>query len=94
VLAALAISGWTEYRTGWSIRKFVRTDRRYRTIEIQAGDHVITAAGPLPRDLHEALDRIPMRAVSPGQDRYDPGTTGSGAAGARQSGPAPGDPRL
>jgi hypothetical protein len=27
-----------------------------------------------------------MRAVSPGQDRYDPGTTGSGAAGARQSG--------
>jgi hypothetical protein len=36
VLAALAVSGWTEARTGWSIRKFVTTARRYRTIEIQA----------------------------------------------------------
>jgi hypothetical protein len=58
VFAALAVSRWTEDRTGWSIRKFVRTARRYRTIEIQAGDHIITAADPLPRDLHEALDRI------------------------------------
>jgi hypothetical protein len=24
---------WTEDQTGWSIRKFVRTARRYRTIE-------------------------------------------------------------
>ena len=58
VFAALAISRWIEDRTGWSIRKFVRTARRYRTIEIQAGDHVITAADPLPRDIHEALSRI------------------------------------
>jgi len=58
VLAALAVSRWTEDRTSWSIKKFVRTARRCRTIEIQAGDHVITAADPLPRDLHEALDRI------------------------------------
>jgi hypothetical protein len=36
----------------------VKTARRYRTIEIQAGDHVITAADPLPHDLQEALDRI------------------------------------
>jgi Transposase DDE domain len=58
VFAALAVSRWTEDRTGWSIRKFVKTARRYRTIEIQAGDHVITAADPLPSDLHEALERI------------------------------------
>jgi hypothetical protein len=58
VFAALAVSRWTEARTGWSIKKFVRTARRYRTIEIQAGDHTITAADPLPRDLSEALDRI------------------------------------
>jgi hypothetical protein len=58
VFAALAVSRWTEDRTGWSIRKFVKTARRYRTIEIQAGDHVITAADPLPHDLQEALDRI------------------------------------
>ena len=37
VFAALAVSRWIEDRTGWSIRKFVRTARRYRTIEVQAG---------------------------------------------------------
>jgi hypothetical protein len=58
VFAALAISRLIEDRTGWSIRKFVRTARRYRTIEIQAGDHTITAADPLPDDLRQALDRI------------------------------------
>jgi len=31
---------------GWSVRKFVRTAHRYRTIEIQAGAHTITAAEP------------------------------------------------
>ena len=58
VLAALAVSRWIEHRTGWSIRKFVKTARRYRTIQIQAGDHVITAADPLPDDLREALNKI------------------------------------
>jgi hypothetical protein len=42
----------------WWIRKFVRTARRYRTIEIRAGAHAITAADPLPDDLHDALDAI------------------------------------
>jgi hypothetical protein len=45
-----------EHRTDWSIKKFVRTARRYRTIEIQAGYHTITAAEPLPDDLHHVLD--------------------------------------
>jgi hypothetical protein len=36
VFATLAVSRWIENQTGWSIRKFVRTTRRYRTIEIQA----------------------------------------------------------
>jgi transposase len=58
VFAALAISRWIEATTGWSIRKFVRTARRCRTIEIQAGDHTITAAHPLPEELRDALDRI------------------------------------
>jgi transposase len=58
VFAALAVSRWIEERTAWSIRKFVRTARRYRTIEIQAGAHTITAADPLPNDLHDALRRI------------------------------------
>jgi hypothetical protein len=58
VLAALAVSRWIEHQAGWSIRKFVRTARRYRTIEIQAGPHVITAADPLPDDIRDALNRI------------------------------------
>jgi hypothetical protein len=62
VFAALAISRWIERQTGWSIRKFVRTARRYRTIEIQAGPHTITAADPLPDDLRRALDHIHGRS--------------------------------
>jgi hypothetical protein len=52
------VSRWIEHQTGWSIRKFVKTARRYRTIQIQAGPHVITAADPLPDDLRQALETI------------------------------------
>jgi hypothetical protein len=52
------VSRRIEAATGWSIRKFVKTARRYRAIEIQAGDHVITAADPLPGDLRDALTKI------------------------------------
>jgi len=58
VFAALAVSRWIEHQTGWSIRKFVKTARRYRTIQIQAGPHTITAADPLPDDLRQALHAI------------------------------------
>ena len=58
VFAALAVSRWIEHRTGWSIRKFVRTARRHRTIQIQAGTHTLTAADPLPDDLRQALTNI------------------------------------
>jgi hypothetical protein len=62
VFTALAISRWIEAATGWSIKKFVRTARRYRTIEIQAGAHTLTAAHPLPDDLHRALEQIQRRS--------------------------------
>jgi hypothetical protein len=58
VFAALAVSRWIEAQTSWSIRKFVKTARRYRTIQIQAGQHTITAADPLSDDLRQALDAI------------------------------------
>ena len=58
VFAALAVSCWIENTTGWSIKRFVTTARRYRTIQIQAGNHTITAADPIPDDLHAALDAI------------------------------------
>ena len=45
VFAALAVSRWTGAQTGWSIRKSVKTARRYREIEIKSGQHGITAAG-------------------------------------------------
>ena len=36
VLAAVAVSRWIEHATGWSIRKFAKTARRYRTIQSAA----------------------------------------------------------
>uniref|UniRef100_UPI0007A02F19 IS1634 family transposase n=1 Tax=Mycobacterium avium TaxID=1764 RepID=UPI0007A02F19 len=58
VFAAMAVSHWIEHQTGWSIKKFVRTARRYRTVTIQAGKHTLTAAEPPPPDLAEILANI------------------------------------
>ena len=58
VLAALAVDRWIEAATGLSIRRFVRTARRYGTIQMQAGDHVIIAADPLPDELRDAINAI------------------------------------
>jgi hypothetical protein len=47
-------------RTGWSRKKFVRTARRYRTVQIHAGNQTTTAAArraegaPL---IHKSQDR-------------------------------------
>jgi hypothetical protein len=54
----LAITRYIEAATGWSIKRFVRTARRYRTIQIQVGKHTVTAEDPLPADLHNALAQI------------------------------------
>jgi len=56
VFAALAVSRWIE----------VRTARRYRVIEIQAGDHTITAADPCP-----ATSAKPSTASTATQVRTD-----------------------
>ena len=56
VFAALAVTHRIQTATGWSISKFVKTARRYRIIEIQAGHHTLTAADPIPDDLHTALN--------------------------------------
>jgi transposase len=61
VVAAMAISHWIEHQTGWSIKKFVRTARRYRTLQIKAGRQILTAADPLPDDLRDALAKISTR---------------------------------
>ncbi|HVD82220.1 MAG TPA: IS1634 family transposase [Propionibacteriaceae bacterium] len=58
VFAALAISHRIEVRTGWTIKKFVRTLRRYRTVKINTGSHTLTAEDPLPDDVRQALADI------------------------------------
>jgi Transposase DDE domain len=63
VFAALAVSHFIEHQTGWSIKKFIRTARRYRTVQIRAGRQILTAADPLPDDLCDALATINSRDV-------------------------------
>ncbi len=58
VFAALAITRLIEARTGWSIKKFVRTTRCYRSVQIRAGHHLLTAEDPLPEGLRDALAQI------------------------------------
>ena len=41
-----------------ALSKFVRTARRYRTIQIQVGSQILTAANPLPDDRRDALTNI------------------------------------
>ncbi|GAA2487375.1 hypothetical protein GCM10010276_27270 [Streptomyces longisporus] len=59
---ALVISHRIENTTGWSVKRFVKTARRYRTIQIKTGEHTLTAADPLPDDLRAALDVIRTRS--------------------------------
>ena len=51
VFTALAVSHWIEHQTGWSIKKFVRTARHYRTVTIQIGQQTLTATEPIPTTL-------------------------------------------
>jgi len=57
-LAALTVSRFVEDRTGWSIRTFVRTARRYRTVHARAGAELLTAQNPIPKELRAALAYI------------------------------------
>ena len=58
VFAALAISHRIEARTGWTIKKFVRALRRYRTVKINTGSHTLAAEDPPPDDVRQALAAI------------------------------------
>jgi len=58
VFAALAVTRHIEAATGWSIKRFVRTARRYRTVHIKVGSQTLTAEEPLPDDLRDALAQI------------------------------------
>jgi len=58
VFAAMAVSHWIETTTGWSIKKFVTTARRYRTTMVKLGNQILPAVERLPEDLETALKQI------------------------------------
>jgi hypothetical protein len=58
VFAALAVCRWLERRTGWSVKKLITSLRRYHTVQIRAGDQIVTAADPLPADIRATLNRL------------------------------------
>jgi hypothetical protein len=58
VFAALAVRGWLERQTGWSIKKLVKTLRRYRSIAVQTGDHILHAGTPLDDDTRAAISAV------------------------------------
>ena len=55
VFTALAVSRWIEETTGWTIKKFVKTLRRYRTTYVIVAGRQLTAEKPLPNDVKQAL---------------------------------------
>ena len=58
VFAALAVTRFIEDRTGWSIKRFVRTARRYRHIQVALATPTLTAEHPLTPDMRDALALI------------------------------------
>jgi len=65
VFAALAVTRLVEERTGWSIKRFVRTTRTYRTVQIQAGHQLLTAEDPLPPRPTRRARRHPTTRCAP-----------------------------
>lgn len=58
VFATLAVARRLEASTGWSLKRFITTARRYRQVTIRAGNRDITAADPIPDELRHALHLI------------------------------------
>jgi Transposase DDE domain len=63
VMAALAVSQWLERHTSWSIKKLVKALRRYRSIAVQTGDHILHAGTPLDDDTRAAVRAIKNAAA-------------------------------
>ncbi len=63
VFAALAVSHYIEHQTGWNIRNSSAPPAAYRAVKIKAGRQTLTAADPLPDDLHDAMAKISSAGV-------------------------------
>ena len=58
VFAALAIARDLQNKTGYSIKKIVRTLRKIHTVNVDIDGHQITARTPIDGDAREILDAI------------------------------------
>lgn len=58
VMTALAISRMMETATGLSIKRVVRTLKKYRTFELNVGGTTIHAATPLPPEVQKLVEAI------------------------------------
>lgn len=58
VMAAMAVGHLLEERSGLSIKRLVRTLRKYRTFELQIAGQTIHAASPLPPEVTDLITRI------------------------------------
>jgi hypothetical protein len=58
VTAALAVSTWLEHQTGWTIKRLVKTLRRYRVNTIRIGNHTFGADPDLPDDIQNLINTI------------------------------------
>jgi hypothetical protein len=65
VFAALAVGQWIETVTGMSLKRFVRTRRPIRQVNITISGHTITAEDGIPDPAHQALKAI-ENAAPPG----------------------------
>ena len=57
-MAAMAVGHELEHRTGLSLRRLVRTLKRYRTFELSISGHTVHAATPLPADAQALIQRL------------------------------------
>ena len=58
VMAAMAVGHLLEQRSGLSLKRLVRTLRKYRTFELQVAGQTVHAASPVPDPVQELIDRI------------------------------------
>lgn len=58
VMAAMAVGHLLEQRSGLSLKRLVRTLKKYRTFESQVAGHTVHAASPIPDDAAELICRL------------------------------------
>ena len=58
VMAAMAVGHLLEERSGLSLKRLVRTLRKYRTFQVQVAGQTIHAASPVPTDIAELIAGI------------------------------------